>query len=350
MTTQSVAKPSLSGKCVFCQAEVVKSKMTQHIKFCKQRQAYILEQEQDTQQPKTRLLHILAEGSYNPQYWMHFELSANASLWILDALIKEMWIEDLDHLSSFKINGTNYDNDEPDDFSFWGGFEEVEKKEEEEEEEEESEEEYLQRALTAIDELAATYTDALDLPLLEWLVEAKKAHSVDDLCDFLKEELVKMTKAKNTAWKESLSKTADPEDAKRSGENFRDFFQQEGLLKSIIVLVEDDSLDVLLKRVLKVGQKFSYIYDWGSSTYINLKVIAEREGIIANEEQSVTLLAQNTAPTFSCIKCGKPATQVQQGYYTNSIADGAFCTKCAKKQKYEEEFLPITNSPRVGVL
>jgi hypothetical protein len=103
--------------------------------------------------------------------------------------------------------------------------------------------------------------------------------------------------------------------------------------------------------VLKVGQKFSYTYDFGSSTYINLKVIAEREGIVPDTQESVQLLAQNTAPEFSCVACGKPATEVTMGYFAGSIAECAYCATCASKRSGEYGImLPIINSPRVGVL
>jgi hypothetical protein len=109
-------------------------------------------------------------------------------------------------------------------------------------------------------------------------------------------------------------------------------------------------MEVLLERVLKVGQRFSYIYDYGSSTYINLRVIAEREGMVQNQKEPVQLLARNTAPTFPCRVCGKPATTVAMGYFTASIADSVFCTECANKQVKEGGMLPIINSPRAGVL
>ena len=128
METQSIRRPISQGTCVFCKAELAKNKMTQHLKFCKQRLATLATQEQQSQEMKTRLFHILAEGQYNPQYWLHFEVPASEPLWSLDDFLKDMWIDDLDHLSGFTINGTNYSTDYPDDFFF---FSEEEKTEEE---------------------------------------------------------------------------------------------------------------------------------------------------------------------------------------------------------------------------
>src|SRR5882762_9284012 len=118
METQSTRRPISKGTCTFCKAELAKNKMTQHLKFCKQRLATLATQEEQSQETKTRLFHILAEGQYNPQYWLHFEVPASESLWSLDSFLKDMWIDDLDHLSGFTINGTSYSTDYSDDFFF----------------------------------------------------------------------------------------------------------------------------------------------------------------------------------------------------------------------------------------
>jgi hypothetical protein len=65
MKTQPTSKPISNGICTFCNGEIAKNKMTQHLKFCKQRLASIASQEEKSQETKTRLFHILAEGRYN---------------------------------------------------------------------------------------------------------------------------------------------------------------------------------------------------------------------------------------------------------------------------------------------
>jgi hypothetical protein len=60
-------------------------------------------------------------------------------------------------------------------------------------------------------------------------------------------------------------------------------------------------------------------------------------------------MARNEPPVIPCRACGKPATKVAAGYYY--VGDGALCDACAKtnRNEYEDSFLPIVNSPRVGV-
>jgi len=346
METQTTRRPISKGTCAFCKAELAKNKMTQHLKSCKQRLANIAAEEGKTRKTKTRLFHILAEGQYNPHYWLHFEVPASESLWSLDSFLKDMWIDDLDHLSGFTINGTNYSIDYPDDFF---SFNEVEETEEEEISEEEKEKELRELVDEIVSEFAEAPASHLGIPLnplsAEWIAEIKKPRSVDELVDFLKGELARITKEDKSALKNDQDISLE-EKRKR----YLTLYYQKMVVQDLLEAVEDRSMDVSLERVLKVGQKFSYVYDYGSSTYINLRVIAEREGIVQNKKKPVQLLARNTAPTFPCVVCGKPGTTVAMGYFTDSIADSVFCTECANKRGGEGEMLPIINSPRAGVL
>ncbi|GAC1614362.1 MAG: hypothetical protein NVS4B7_06420 [Ktedonobacteraceae bacterium] len=113
------------------------------------------------------------------------------------------------------------------------------------------------------------------------------------------------------------------------------------------------SMDVELGEVLKVGLKFFHEYDFGSTTHLALRVIAEREGVETKDEDgdplAVQVIARNQPPVIPCRVCGKPATKVFAGYYY--VGDGAVCDKHAKpkRDEYEDSFLPIVDSPRVGV-
>ena len=135
------------------------------------------------------------------------------------------------------------------------------------------------------------------------------------------------------------------------------------LIQPLLVdFVNDDyehDMDVELSKVLKVGQKFFHEYDFGSTTKLALKVVAEREGTAPKDDykysgefgkdKTIKIMARNNPPQISCRECGKPATKVAAGYYY--FEDGALCDVCARTslKEYEDMFLPIVNSPRVGV-
>jgi len=106
----------------------------------------------------------------------------------------------------------------------------------------------------------------------------------------------------------------------------------------------EKNMRVELRKALTPGIKFSYDYDFGSTTSLALKVVGE----IENESDSIQLLARNTPPAIPCSKCGKPATQVCVDCAWEE--KGWLCGACAPKHKCGEDMLlPVVNSPRVGV-
>lgn len=357
MADQTADKPALAGVCEFCQAEIAKSKMTQHLKSCKERRVAIAELEKKSRKPKQRLFHIVAEDKYRPEYWLHLEMPASEPLWTLDGFLKDIWIEDLDHLSGFEIDDTTYSDDTPSDFYL---FSEEEPPEEEEEEEEELTEEELAKNLSEfIEETISSYSEVLfaglkatqtlspltaDLEWVAWTEAVKKPRSLDDLIGFLKIEQKRIRKEERSLWRlRELSREA-------MTRQFNVLECQKLIVGTLLDNVEDTSMGALLQRVLKVGQKFSYIYDYGSSTYISLRVVAEREGIVQYKKEPVKLLARNVRHAFPCVVCGKPATVVTIGYYDQSIEENAYCDECAEEHIREGGYTSLIDSPRDGIL
>ena len=96
---------------------------------------------------------------------------------------------------------------------------------------------------------------------------------------------------------------------------------------------------------LKVGDKIDYEYDFGSTTELKIKVVAEREGTL--KPGKIKLMARNLMPDIRC-ECGKPAVEVCTQCMWDG--DGWLCKACGRKHECDEEmFLPVVNSPRVGV-
>lgn len=110
--------------------------------------------------------------------------------------------------------------------------------------------------------------------------------------------------------------------------------------------VKDKSMSAALESVLRVGDKFEHEYDFGTTTELTLKVVAERDGALKSND--VRILARNDAPEFLCVVCGKPATQI----CTMCMADekDLYCDEHAEEHECGEDyFLPVVNSPRVGM-
>lgn len=101
-----------------------------------------------------------------------------------------------------------------------------------------------------------------------------------------------------------------------------------------------------LGRVLSLGTRFFYEYDFGSTTELALRVVAVRDGVLA--DRSIQLMARNDPPEIQCVTCQKAATRV----CTQCINwdEGWCCSDCAAAHECGDEMLlPVVNSPRVGV-
>lgn len=108
---------------------------------------------------------------------------------------------------------------------------------------------------------------------------------------------------------------------------------------------DDDSMDARIGDVLTPGTKALHEYDFGTTTELTVRVVGERE---APAKAPVRLLARNTLPELLCQACEQEATQV----CTECIWDGdpLLCDGCAADHEHDEEmFLPVVNSPRMGM-
>jgi hypothetical protein len=96
------------------------------------------------------------------------------------------------------------------------------------------------------------------------------------------------------------------------------------------------------------GEAFSYEYDFGSTTSLQLRVMQERTG--RPGRPPVRLLARNTPPTWPCAICGQPATLVC-AYCVQDEGNAFVCRRHRKRHACgeAESFLPVVNSPRTGV-
>ena len=108
----------------------------------------------------------------------------------------------------------------------------------------------------------------------------------------------------------------------------------------------DLSMNYSLDKLLDQGTNFSYEYDFGSPTQLDLKVISEYQ--IEGADSSIKILARNDPPMILCETCGNPATHICA--YCEYLDEGWLCDKCAAGHECGEEMLlPVVNSPRVGV-
>lgn len=106
-----------------------------------------------------------------------------------------------------------------------------------------------------------------------------------------------------------------------------------------------------VKDVLREKTKFYYTYDFGSYTKLDLNVV----NIFKAEErkEKISVLARNNQPEINCSHCDNPAEFICPDCIYNG--EGWYCSDCLDKHKENDcirasdNFLPVVNSPRVGV-
>ena len=117
-----------------------------------------------------------------------------------------------------------------------------------------------------------------------------------------------------------------------------------GLAQVIALLREEEEreMNVPVGRVAGSGVRFRYEYDFGSTSELTLRSMAE----IAGPAGEITLLARNDAPAIDCSICGAPATWVSPSEDDWIAMTAGLCDACAPTSEYR---LPVVNSPRCGV-
>ena len=117
---------------------------------------------------------------------------------------------------------------------------------------------------------------------------------------------------------------------------------------------EEKSTECKVSSVLEKGLTFTYEYDYGTTTSLNIKVVMDR-GLPVKTRRVPRVLAVHEPVEFLCDKCHGPAQQVC-GFCTIYEDGGLLCDTCTKShQCYIDEgedsgiMLPITQSPRVGL-
>jgi hypothetical protein len=110
-------------------------------------------------------------------------------------------------------------------------------------------------------------------------------------------------------------------------------------------LGDAETMEASLSDVLQPGDRFVYEYDFGTTTELAGRVLADLPPVFP--KRGIRVVARNEALEFRCEGCGQPATRIC-GHCACSRA-GTFCEACAQKHRCEVEFLrPIVNSPRMG--
>lgn len=105
--------------------------------------------------------------------------------------------------------------------------------------------------------------------------------------------------------------------------------------------------DVVIADVLEKDEPCEYIYDFGSSTILDIKIVGEARRV---RERPILLIAQNLEFPFACYSCGKNATAICTICMYENAEETFLCEDCFEEHSCSEDcYLPVVNSPRMGV-
>lgn len=116
------------------------------------------------------------------------------------------------------------------------------------------------------------------------------------------------------------------------------------------------SMDISLKNLLTEGMRFTYRYDFGSTTELEVNVQSYCYG--EKKEENITILSRNHPPVILCSICGEKSAQwVNPEGFFGGIP--FLCDECLERLEEDPEecweeicgemLLPVCNSPRMGV-
>lgn len=91
---------------------------------------------------------------------------------------------------------------------------------------------------------------------------------------------------------------------------------------------DEEDIQIRIDKILKKGLRFEYEYDFGSSTELAIKVVAEHSGPGPTDKKQVNLLARNEPPDLKCF-CGNKAEHVcAQCLETGKKTNAFLCSDC----------------------
>jgi hypothetical protein len=95
-----MAKNASKGACLLCHSIYTGAGMAKHLQSCLPK--HVTDELQNKQCKSQPFFHIMVQGAYLPEYWMHLKVAGNTSLKVLDKFLRDIWLECCGHMSAFR--------------------------------------------------------------------------------------------------------------------------------------------------------------------------------------------------------------------------------------------------------
>jgi len=111
---------------------------------------------------------------------------------------------------------------------------------------------------------------------------------------------------------------------------------------------EDRSMKVKVETIFVPGMEIPYEYDFGTTSHLLIKVVAQRLGK-PTTDHPIVLMARNKFEPPPCIECGEPATRLCTECMYEEDGRYEFCDEHAETHEHAEMIMSLVNSPRTGM-
>jgi len=105
-------------------------------------------------------------------------------------------------------------------------------------------------------------------------------------------------------------------------------------------------MKVKVETLLVPGLEIPYEYDFGTTSHLLIKVVAQRLGK-PTTGHPIVLLARNKFEPPPCMVCGQPATQICTECLYREDGCSELCD--AHAREHDDMLLALVNSPRTGM-
>lgn len=280
------------GKCLFCSQRFSKKPMFDHLRHCKSKEGFLktIKKRSNT---NIKWYHVRAEGKGLKKYWLNLLIPSDLKLFDLDLLLRETWLECCGHLSLFSIDGLEYEMNTEDYFG--------------------------------------------DITEEDLDVISKESKEFDDLFP----DEFKIDPNEEAAFND-FSKSIMLGD--QQYQDLDDDFDQHDLDS------RTRSMNEVVGTIFHKGLKFEHIYDFGSTTIVQLEVIDEERSKYSLINP--ILMARNALPIVKCDLCSSKSKYYcyecvwdDQGYLCQ-VHSQDFTKNHDPDHEMIDEF---ANSPRFGV-
>ncbi len=96
-----------TGQCELCGKTFGKAAMTRHLQSCAP-SAKSSGSAGRRGVTASGAFHLIVEGRYLPDYWLHLEAAATSTLEDIDVFLRRIWLECCGHMSAFQIGTASY--------------------------------------------------------------------------------------------------------------------------------------------------------------------------------------------------------------------------------------------------